>query len=637
MSNAVETYLDSKGIEYHLDGENAIFNCPFCGETEGKFGINVTNFLGQCFKGSCATKVNERSFKRHFNDTVEYKSNLEEEVTSQVDNTAKTTKSEPVPDVEAAHQKLLENTEILNWLNDERGFSLETIKAAKLGLGARRFGPKGTPATQALMFPYFEQGKCVGVKFRSLPPEEKDFRFTAGREVGLYRADVITKGMESLLCLEGESDALALVNAGITNVVGVPGCDGKKVTWDDKLQLPKKMYLVFDNDAAGQKGALSFATRFGIDQFCNVVLPQYELDVPVVDKHGVERTTIKDVNEFFTSGHTVEEFNQLLENARPFDIEGVTTMQGAFDKLRKKFTETGSFLPTYKFKWDSVNQRAKGINDGDMVVVLAAAKTGKTSWCLNQTEFMAANYGLNVHFDCQEMDAEDLLKKWAAMALETDEDGLTLAQIDEAEAISRKRTNGFLFTRSNPSNFDSYLDFLKRIKRRYDSGVIVIDNFQILVDLTIGRGNSNNRPSYMSMVSKKLKALAGELRTPIILISQPRGIAEGQMVTSNDSEGSTTLTKDCDLFFTLNRNPEVRMKMAQADSMGKLETNQSHSDNMYVEIALSRRSAGGMCTLKIDGAKSLIREFNEPEKNANTRKVLIAGIEIIDENDTTQI
>lgn len=630
----VEKYLNSKGIRYHLEGRNAIIPCIKCGQDEGQFGINIDNWFWNCFRGKCAAKGNEITFKRHFGDSAQAVSNLEEDVVAAGPAT-NSTKPEPVPTVEAlekAHQKLMENDEVLNWLNDERGLSIETVKAAKLGLGLRRFGPKGTPASQALMFPYFNGEQCVGVKYRTLPPEEKDFRFTAGHEVGIYRQSVIKKDMDALILCEGESDTLALVNQGVDNAVGLPGCDtlkNKEATWGDKLNLPKKLYLVFDNDEAGQKGAHEFATRFGIGKFHNVIIPKLELDEPIDG-----RTTIKDVNEFFAVGHTLEEFNQLLEHAKPFDIEGVTTMDSAFNELIDYLDKGGTLGPKYSFKWDSVNQRAKGIDDGDLVIVLAPAKTGKTTFCLNQTEFMAQTYGMNPHFDCMEMSAGQLLKKWAAMVLAKDEDSLTAADIREAQAIAKSRSNQFVFTRSNPGNLDKYLDFLRKIKQRYDTGVIVIDNLQLLVDLTLG--SNGNRPAYISTVCKRLKALAGELGVPIILIAQPRGVEEGTMVTSSHSEGSRAPSNDCDLFLVMNRNPEIRMKLSEADSIGKLETNQSHSDKVFIEVALSRRSAGGLCTLKIEGSKSILREYTDDERKANTKQV-VGDLQFVDESKPVEI
>jgi replicative DNA helicase len=312
-------------------------------------------------------------------------------------------------------------------------------------------------------------------------------------------------------------------------------------------------------------------------------------------------------------------------------------MDAAFDDIIKKFGEQGSFAPKYKFKWDSLTQRAKGIDDGDMVVWLAPGKAGKTTACLNQCDFMVDEYALNPHFDCMEMGADELTKKWTAMKLVTNIDDLTLAQMQEGRSLARSRQNSFLFTRSRPTNLDDYLQSLIKAKRRYNSGVIVIDNFQILVDLTIGRNNTNNRPAYMSQVSKSIKALAGELKVPIFLISQPKQLQDGQMVGANDSEGSSTLTKDCDIFITLNRNPEAKMKIDQMAALGNFETNQSHSDDVYVQVALSRRSAGGFCTLKIDGAKSLLREYNSDETTVGQKKAMVNGIAFVDDNAKVSI
>ncbi len=557
------------------------------------------------------------------------------QVTGQVQQVEK--QREPAPDFEAAHHKLLENDEVLNWLNDERNLSIEVIKSAKLGLGERNFGEKGDPRTPALMFPYFEKGKCVGAKYRSLPPQEKDFRYTNGHEVGLYRQDVIKKGMERLFLLEGESDTLALVDQGIDEVVGVPGCDGKKLDWAPFMEWPKTPYLVFDNDEAGQAGALKFATRFGIGRFRNVVLPQHPLDPSVVDKHGVERVVIKDVNEFFAMGHTLEEFEKLVSEARQFDVEGVISMESAFAELLADLDERGTLDPKYKFKWESLNQRAKGIEPGDLIIVLAAAKVGKTTLLLNQLEYMCETYGMSVHFECMEMSGKALTKKWIAMKLGVLEDELTRAQIMEGLSLCTSRPNSFYFAQSMPKNEDELFDSFRQAKRRYNIEALVLDNLQLFIDLTLGQKERSNRVSYISAFTKKLKALATELKVPIFLISQPRATKEGDMVTVNDSEGSSAPTKDCDLFITMNRASEIKVTKAQAQAMGKLETNQSHSDNVYVEVGLSRRSPGGMVTLKIDGARSLFREYTSEEMAAATRQGMIDNISFTDDNDHVRI
>jgi KaiC/GvpD/RAD55 family RecA-like ATPase len=635
LATVVE-YLDSKGIDYHIDGDNAVMNCPKCGETEGKFGINIgpgeNMWRGQCFRGSCEFKVNEITFKRFFGDSA-WVSNLEDDA-AQVAVVKKTSGPEVPPDPEIAHKALLECDEVLNYLNDERGLSLATIKLAKLGLSKRKFSDG--KVSRALTFPYFKGKKCLGVKYKALAPDPKDFRSTAGWDVGLYMEDNIKKDMESLLICEGEMDVLALVNQGYTNVVGISGADSKKADWADLLELPKKLYLVLDNDEAGIKGAKTFTDRFGVDRFHIVNIPHEPLDEPVVDKHGT-RTTISDVNEYFQIGHTVEDFNQLLEEAKPFDIEGATSMQSAFDEIIADYEERGNMNRKYLFLWPSVNLKAKGIDDGDLIAILAARKTGKTTFVLNQLEHMLTTYGINVHFECLEMTPKQLTKKWAAMYMGINEDDLTIDQIQEAKTADRKRPHHFYFTQSNPRNEDDMMNIMRKMARRYAIGAACFDNLQGLVDTTITKSERGNRPAYISSITKKFKRLANELKYPLFLISQPKNVEDGAMVSATDSEGSGALANDSDLFFTLNRAREVKMKMEQMASLGKFETNRSHSDDMYVETALSRRSFGGFVTLKIDGAKSTIREYNDTEKNANTKKTLIGGIEIIDENEATAI
>jgi len=636
LSTAVEVYLEAKGIDYHLDGDNATFDCPFCDDNERKFGINIHNWKGHCFKAKCDIGVNEITFKRKFGDSV-VTSNFED-VAAQVRPAAKKSTPEVPPDPEIAHKALLEDTEVMNFLNDSVGFSMATIKRAKLGLAKRKFSPRTAtaeeklnwPPSRALTFPYFRKGKCYGVKYKTLPPEEKDFRYTKDVDLGLYNEDVIKKDMESLILVEGEKDCLTLLDRGYDNVVGIPGAKVKNAFWADMLDLPKKLYLCMDNDEVGVEGAKAFATRFGIERIHIVNIPHLEMDEPVIDKHGT-RTTTSDVTDFFQAGGTKEQFDELLAEAKAIDIEGVTSMQDAFDEIIADYEERGNLDRKYKFMWPSVNLKAKGIDDGDLIVILAARKVGKTTFVLNQLEHMLTTHGINIHFECMEMTPKQLTKKWAAMHMGTNEDDMTIAQFKEAKAFDRARNNHFYFTQSSPKTEDEAFNIMRKTARRYGIGAGAFDNLQLLVDTTIPRSDRNQRPAYISSITKKFKKLAGELKYPLFLISQPKNVPDGEMVSGNDSEGSGATANDCDLLLTLNRDREAKMKMASMASLGKFETNASHSSVMYVETAYSRRSEGGFVTLKIDGAKSIIREFSSEEANANTIKTLANGIQIINE------
>jgi ribosomal protein L37AE/L43A len=53
ISSQIKNYLYEKGIQFKVvprsDGEQIILNCPQCGDTEQKLGINPTTGAWSCF------------------------------------------------------------------------------------------------------------------------------------------------------------------------------------------------------------------------------------------------------------------------------------------------------------------------------------------------------------------------------------------------------------------------------------------------------------------------------------------------------------------------------------------------------------------------------------------------------------
>ncbi len=189
----------------------AIEVCPFCANSQVKFRINVggdnKDGLWMCFV--CNANGNLRSLMESLGDRLENVQSLQEE-----------RQGAPLPNVEAAHKRLLDDPEALDYLLFTRGFDLDVVRQMKLGLDV--FAEK-----KRLMFPYINKGTLVFAKWRTLPPAEKDLRAVAGRETPLYNEDALKQEMAELLLVEGESDTLACLSNGISNVMGVPGANMK--------------------------------------------------------------------------------------------------------------------------------------------------------------------------------------------------------------------------------------------------------------------------------------------------------------------------------------------------------------------------------------------------------------------------
>jgi KaiC/GvpD/RAD55 family RecA-like ATPase len=607
--SAVATYLESKSIPFSYSGDQLRLDaCPACGSPD-KFYINAENWLFSCHGGSCGFAGNERKFKAHFGDKVGGNRSLA--TTSQTNSS--------LPDVEAAHLALLADDSVINFLNDERGISLDVVKKMKLGLGSKWFDEE-QGEVKCLMYPYFLGKNCVFVKYRNLTPghtHDQRFRSSGGIENPLYNSNVIKNQMDSLLCLEGEMDCLSLLSVGVENAVGVPGADFKKISWDKLLDRPRKLYLIYDNDQAGQDGAKKFAQRFGVDRFYNVVLPALELAEP----QG-ERTHSKDINEWLMAGGSVEELNRLLEEAQRFDVDDVSDSVGALDELEKEVEgRGGSVDPEFKWWLKSINDHAGGGNRGELAILLAPAKSCKTTAGINEADYLAQQ-GHSVFFDCLEMKRTALVRKWASLVTKTDDTpgsgNMTVDVMRRAAAIAKTYPGKIQW--GNPHALKTLDDAMHRIRdavRRYGCDVVVFDNLQLLVDTTLTKFEMGNRVTYMSMVSKRFKQIAQELDVWVILISQPKRVMDSELVGASDTEGSSAPEKDCDSMLVFNRFQNAKLKRSEMERMGShFSVKENFTPIVNVRVALSRYAAGGVSNIYLEGGMSWLREINEEETSS---------------------
>ena len=168
-----------------------------------------------------------------------------------------------------------------DWLF-KRGISKETADKAKL-FAADKYFARLNKNAPAIGFPYFRNGALVAVKYRSFP--EKDFTQESGGAHDFFNIDNVIAG-KPIVIVEGEIDALTLMEAGIENAISVPGgapvkvADGKVLPSEDKkfafvwnareiLEQAPYVVLATDQDAPGQALAEELARRIGKDK-CRV-------------------------------------------------------------------------------------------------------------------------------------------------------------------------------------------------------------------------------------------------------------------------------------------------------------------------------------------------------------------------------
>ncbi len=184
---------------------------------------------------------------------------------------------------------------------------------------------------------------------------------------------------------------------------------------------------------------------------------------------------------------------------------------------------------------DTIDQKTAGLHDSDLIILAGRPGMGKTSLATNiafncaeehlkwQRDGGDFNYGAPVAFFSLEMSADQLATRILAEQAEISSEALRSGKLNRSEFqklsfASQRLAELPLFIDDTPAlTIAALRTRARRLKRRHDIGLIVVDYLQLLQ----GSGRANdNRVNEISEISRGLKTLAKELGVPVIALSQ---------------------------------------------------------------------------------------------------------------------
>lgn len=635
-------YIQSKGWKYKESGNDKIelYECPFCKQNNTKFGhfyiiIDGSNRDGlwQCFR--CGKSGNLITLQQQLGDRIA-------DVVSFTDS--KNIKIEELPNIELCHENLLGDENALDYLINERGFSLNIIKKQKIGIIDKRYF-RECGDVKAIIYPYLINNNPIFVRFRSLPPAPKAFNSPKGWEAPVYNSEVIKDGIKEITIVEGEANVIAALDKGIHDIIGIPGAQMRKAMWLEQLDALnlEKIYICYDKDKTGQKAAQTLASRIGIEKCYKILLPDF-----TVPLENGEFKNGKDLNEWFRYGNgTSDAFEQLKQEAQLFDIQGVSNTIDAINEFEEQLNNKSSLVPTYLPPWKPL-QKLVGFEDGDVIDILAPEKIGKSVTGMNLMESMVDTYKEDGIIICLEMPVIRMVRKWIShvtgvpdlIATNEEEGKFFLEEMKKAVPQAREKAlnrEGILyFCYPQIKDIDDIYKLMVDAIRRYGIKWMMLDNIQLIADRTLK--NNNHRTIHLSQISKTTAGIAKDYGIKLVRILQPHRIKEGAIISTDDTDGASQIAKDCDCTITLHRNRLGEINQKQFDEIGFVETEASFDSKMLVNVGLTRYSSGGYVTLDFDGATSTVREYDpstrfqtEGAKPVNgyslpTEKVITEGI-----------
>jgi replicative DNA helicase len=204
--------------------------------------------------------------------------------------------------------------------------------------------------------------------------------------------------------------------------------------------------------------------------------------------------------------------------------EIVASSFGSIDKLYEQGREiTG--LATHYTEFDRMTS---GLQDSELIVIAARPSMGKTAWAINIAQNAAVHDGKVVAVFSLEMSKESLLRRLlASEALVNSRKIQTgfLPKEDKGKLLSalERLMDSKLFIDDTPgitlAEMRAKARRLKQQEGRLD--LIVIDYLQLMTGVnSSGKKGFENRTQEVSAVSRGLKALAKEMRVPVVALSQ---------------------------------------------------------------------------------------------------------------------
>ena len=219
----------------------------------------------------------------------------------------------------------------------------------------------------------------------------------------------------------------------------------------------------------------------------------------------------------------------------------------------------------------SLNQKIGGLHDSDLIILAGRPGMGKTSLVTNIAFNCADRYlrdmadgiedtvGAPVAFFSLEMSADQLATRILSEQAGISSEALRMGK------ISREDFQQLSFASQRLAELPLYIDDTpaltiaalrtraRRLKRKHDIGLIVVDYLQLLQ----GTGRANdNRVNEISEISRGLKTLAKELEVPVIALSQlSRAVEQREDKTPmlSDLRESGSIEQDADMVWFVYR------------------------------------------------------------------------------------
>jgi replicative DNA helicase len=306
----------------------------------------------------------------------------------------------------------------------------------------------------------------------------------------------------------------------------------------------------------------------------------------IVHEKSLVRQLIRTTTEIATRGYeSTERIEELLDYAeqRIFGIADAK-MQPTFHHVREVVKESFELIERrYEQKenvtgvptgFAELDDLTAGLHPGDLIIIAGRPGMGKTALALNIAQHAAIDKHKPVAVFSLEMAREQLVIRMLCAEARVDAHKLRSGYLGAADWPKLTAAAGRIADAPIFIDDTAALTVLelrakaRRLKRDQGLQMVIVDYLQLMR----GRGEADTREQEISEISRSLKALAKEMRVPVIALSQLSRAVESRTERRpqlSDLRESGAIEQDADLVMFVYR-PEVYGQTDENRNMAKI-------------------------------------------------------------------
>jgi len=248
---------------------------------------------------------------------------------------------------------------------------------------------------------------------------------------------------------------------------------------------------------------------------------------------------------------------------------------GSLEELYKRGQEITGLATHYTL----LDKLTSGLQPSDLIIIAARPSMGKTAFAMNIAENAAVLDGKVVGVFSLEMSREALLMRMLASHAQVNSKDLRQGFLtkDDMRKLTRATENlsrSKLYIDDSPSISVSEMRAkARRLKQTEGLDLLIVDYLQLMAAVPVGGKRFENRTQEVSAISRGLKALAKELKVPVVALSQlsraPESRGGDHRPQLSDLRESGSIEQDADVVAFIFR--EEIYKKDDPDLEGKAE------------------------------------------------------------------